>query len=147
MTDPVVTNNPASGVLALLKVASGVLAGSQDGWTFAVGDMLAKPNQFVSIRNIGGKSAEPGLAIDYPTVQILCRGDVGPNGYPDGYSKARAVRDALLGIPNGGTDYPELTMITQIGHIQDLGRDDQSRPLFSVNLQLTESRDTAGYRT
>lgn len=131
--------SPAHGLLSILKAVSGLTA----GWTFAVGRLVPDPDMQVVLRHTGGRPGEVMVAIDYPSVQIICRGE--PKGYDAAYQKLRAVREALVAIPTS-TDYPELTSCVTIGDIVDLGYDDKNRPQFAQNFQLIVSYATSGYR-
>jgi hypothetical protein len=134
--------NPALGVINILKDTQGLPI---TGWTLAAGDLTDTPDKQLTARNSGGPSGEVAVAIDYPSVQLLCRGTTGA-GYAEAYALLEKCRQSLVGIPTGGTVYPELTGIICQGHIVQLMRDDKARPQFSLNLRLTVSYDTSGYR-
>lgn len=135
--------SPAMGIAEILRAFTPSLF---TGWTLRIGRLVPAPDKVVAILDTGGVGAEPGMNIDYPTVQVLIRGDKSDSGYKDSYAKAAAVRDALLGIPSGPTVYPELTSCTQRGHITSMGYDDKDRPLWSLNFALITEPTIAGYR-
>lgn len=147
-TDSSTAQSPARGLKSIVDVAAVInnFPNPLD-WVVAVGGFTEDPDCQVIFRNTGGKSGEPSIALDYPSVQMLVRSSPGANGYETGYAVARAMVDALLGIPDGGTDYPELVSVTAIGHIQELGRDDKGRPQWSYNFQLIVAYETSGNRT
>lgn len=134
---------PSKGCLEVIKAAGGIIVSP---WIAVYGKLSPTPDRQIVFRDVGGRDAEVGLAIDYPSVQILVRGKDGTGGYEEGYAKMVAVRDALLAIPSAPVAYPELTSVTQIGHIQGLGSDDKDRPMWSLNLQLILSFTTSGHR-
>ena len=135
--------SPAIGIANVL-IAAGV---QTTGWTIYVGGLMTEDDQQIVVRHIGGKAGEIALAIDYPAIQLLVRGQQGPGGYESAYEKLINCRDALVRIPSGPTAFPNLTLVKTIGDVLDLGRDDKSRPLFSLNLSLIVTYDSAGYRS
>ena len=139
MPDPV---SPARGVRAILAAVSGFTT----GWQVATGQMLAAPDKMLVIRNTGGRAPEPNIAQDYPTVQIIGRGEKKAGGQEEIYQKMVAARRALLGIPSAPAAYPELSSCIGIGDITDVGYDDSDRPMYTLNLQLIVSYETSGYR-
>lgn len=134
--------SPGQGILAVLRAASGIVV---DPWAVFVGVFTSDPDRQLTIRHIGGRAGEPSIAIDYPSIQLLCRG--APGGYDEAYQKIWAARQALVAIPSAPAAYAELTSCTMLGDMVDLGLDDLRRPVFSQNLQLIVSYDTSGYRT
>jgi len=92
------------------------------------------PNKVIAVYDTGGLAPEPGLDINYPTIQIVVRGE--PDGYVDAHKKCRDIRDSLLGRPSevrGGDTWASVTMPHDI---IPLGYDDNERPEFSMNFQL-----------
>lgn len=92
------------------------------------------PNKCIAIYDTGGLAPEPGLDINYPTVQLVVRGE--PDGYVDAHRKCRDIRDVLLGRHSelrGGDTWASVTMPSDI---LSLGYDDNERPEFSMNFQL-----------
>lgn len=134
---------PPKGILALLDAAGVKEAGA---WHVATGRLVDKPDKMVVISSPGGRSSEPVVAQDYPTVQLLVRGAKGSGGQEAAYLKAKECRAALLGIPSRPTEYENLSSVTAIGDVTDVGYDDADRPIFSVNLQLIVFYETSGYR-
>lgn len=136
-TNSATAKDPASGLKAILD-AAGVFSGT---WVCKTSRMTDEPGDQVVLINRGGRS-EMAVAVDYPKVQFIVRSA----SAEDAYAMATKCRDALLRIPNGGTAYPELTSVVELGLTQDLGRDDKDRMLVSFNLQLIVSYDVSGYR-
>lgn len=137
-TDSATAVNPASGLKAIVDNLGTIIV---DPWVSKVGGFIDAPDQQVVFKNRGG-TMEMAVAVDYPSVQVLVRSP----SYEAGYTMARACLDVLLGIPSGADQYPELTSVVGRGGIQELGRDDKNRELFSFNLQLIVSYDSSGYR-
>lgn len=131
--------SPAYGLLQIVKTAE--ILGAYVG---AVSKLTDTPDAQVAFLDRGGKPPLASIAIDYPAVQIIVRG--APNDYNGAYTMAQAVRDALLGIPDGGINYPNLTSVTGIGHLLPLGYDEKNRPQISFSLQLIVSYETSGFR-
>lgn len=136
------TPHPAKGIKDILT-AAGIFSG---GWTGTLGKLVDQDNS-IAILDTGGRSSEPRLALDYPSVQVFILGSkVVATGYPDAYAKAIAIKNALLGIPSAPTQYPELTMCNQLGEINPLGYNENDRPQLSLNFQLITEPVPSGYR-
>lgn len=133
---------PPEGILALLKAVPSFAT----GWQIATGRLIDTPDKQLVITTTGGIGAEPVVAQDYPSIQIMVRGSKGSGGAQAAYLKALEARNALLSIPSRPIQYPNLSSITAIGHIQDLGRNDRDEPIWSFNLQLIVFYATSGYR-
>lgn len=117
-----------------------------NGWGFFVGDLPADPDKAVMFKDVGGRAGEVNVAIDYPTMQVLVRGPSGGDSYAQAFDKARAIQRALIRIPSGGAEFPELTSITAIGHVVHVGKSERDRHVFSLNFQLIVSYTSDGYR-
>lgn len=125
------TISPAIQIRNILASAVGTT-----GWTYAAGGFLTTPDQQVIVRHAGGKPAEIAVAIDYPSVQLLVRGGQSQGKYEGAYDQIIACRDALLYIPSKNVLFPNLMACKTLGDVLDLGEDDKSRPMFSLNLSL-----------
>lgn len=107
---------------------------SGTGWCIAISRTRNEPNTFIAIYDHGGQAPEPGLDVDYPSIQIVVRGE--PDGYKNAMSKCRAIKDVLLGRPSetrSGDVWASITMPTDV---IPLGYDDNERPEFSLNFNL-----------
>jgi hypothetical protein len=103
-------------------------------WVIVISRVRDKPNKMIAIMDTGGRAPEPGLDINYYSVQIVVRGE--PDGYVDGFKKALAIKDVLLGRHSelrGGDVWASVTMPHDIIPI---GYDDNERPEFSLNFNL-----------
>lgn len=137
--------SPAAGIRDILRGVSGFTT----GWQIATGRFTAAPDQQLVVKHTGGRAVETAVAMDYPSVQLACRGTKGPGGYDTTYQKLRSAREALIMIPGDGianAAYPELTSCIAIGDIVDMGYDDSDRPWFVQNLQLITTFESSGYR-
>ena len=106
-----------------------------DGWHMEIGAMPDDPDKAIQINDTGGIEPNPKWALDFPTLQIMVRGEV--SGYLDAYRAAKAVKDVLLGIdPYTTTDGDRVVSITQNGDLGFIGRDDDMRPMFTINFAL-----------
>lgn len=139
MADPI---SPARGILQILK-AAGCDAG---GWHLAIGRLVAAPANMVTIRYTGGFGSEPGIAQDYVSIQLTGRIDKGSGGYDALWLQMEKCKRALVSIPSRPAEYPELSSCVALGEIQDVGYDDQDRPLATWNARLIIHYDTSGYR-
>jgi hypothetical protein len=120
-----------------------------NGWVISISRARAKPNKMITIIDSGGSAPEPGLDIDYRSVQVLVRGE--PNGYKDAASKVLEIKDALLGRPyeerwSGGSSGAGIVSnsvnsdvwasITMPFDWLPIGYDDNERPEFSLNFDI-----------
>lgn len=133
----------AEHVGAILVAASiGALTGSTQ-WPIRLGVLPATPNQVIGIVDTPGQSPNPKWALDYPGVQVVVR--TGEFDYNIGYDKARAIKDAVLGIDSytsGGDRIVSTAMLSDISYI---GQDENNRCMFSLNFRfIIESTPGAG---
>lgn len=103
-------------------------------WVIVISRIRDKPNKMITIVDTGGPAPEPGLDVDYPTVQVLVRGE--PNGYVDAYKKAQAIKNVLLGRPSELRNGDTWASVVMVHDILPIGYDDNERPEFSMNFQL-----------
>ena len=77
----------------------------------------------------------PKWLLDYPTAQIMTRGE--ESGYLDTFREAKAVKDLLLGItPYTTVDGDRVVSITINGDLGFIGRDENMRPMFTTNFAM-----------
>lgn len=120
----------------LLKTLITAHAGTS-GWQIEIGAMPDSPNRVIMLTDTGSwDDPWPNYALDFPTVQVLVRGNA--NGYQAAQDELKAVKDICLGVTSGkvGTDNDWLTSVLVRGDASFVGRDDEMRPLFSVNFAL-----------
>lgn len=98
----------------------------------------------IVVREVGGRSPEVKLAIDYPSVQVLVRG--GAQDYMATRAKIEEVFLALQAVPSGPVAYPELTSCVTRGGRTFVGYDEVNRPVWSLNFDLIESKAPEGNR-
>lgn len=104
------------------------------GWQIEIGALPDNPNKIININDTGGLASNPKWLLDFPTLQVLVRGEA--NGYLDTWREIKAVKDLLLGVDSQDINLDRWVSVTQNGDIMALGRDDSDRPLFSVNFAL-----------
>ena len=104
------------------------------GWQIEIGTMPDEPDEVISINDTGGLDPNPKWLLDYPTIQIMVRGNT--NGYLDTFVEAKAVKDLLLGITSTDINGDRWVSVTQNGDLGYIGRDSDMRPIFSVNFAL-----------
>jgi hypothetical protein len=130
--------------MALLE-DRGVARGTT-GWKGTIGGFSAEGQQ-ISALDSGGRGGEVKIAIDYPSVQFLVRGDAGTGGYIAAYEKAKEVFNTLTGIETPNPVWDELVSCVAVNQPAWLGRDDRDRPRFSVNFRLITEPTEVGNRT
>lgn len=133
---------------ASLSNAIGVFAATS-GWGIYVGsepDGLNVPDTAITLYSTGSFfPPSPVLYEEYATAQVRIRGAKTAGGYAAAYQKALQVREALHtynGIVNG-TNYSGILCFTDITSI---GRDQNNRPLLTLNLRSVRGAPTSDYR-
>lgn len=127
--------------------------GDTTAWSTYIGRLpVNTPDAAIALIRSGGLPDNPKWGIDYPSVQVIVRGNA--NASDAAYDKIKAVKDSLLGRESGnlpavtGITTPEyVTSITLSGNILPLGYDGSQRSLFSVNFRLIVQPVTLGNRT
>jgi len=136
--------SPAVGVKdKLVTAAVGVFAAAT-GWSLAVGKLPTSPDTALACVDSGGVSPYPSFALNFPSVQVLVRGN--PGDYVGAHDKGRAAIDALLGSAPATVNTDYWRGITQIGDLSFIGYDDENRPTFSANFSIHIEPSSTGYR-
>jgi Bacteriophage minor capsid protein len=107
---------------------------SETDWGISISRLRPKPVKMIAVFDSGGRAPEPGLDINYPSIQLIIRGD--SDGYVAAHAKARRCRDVLLGRRSetrGGDIWASITMTSDI---IPLAYDDNERPQLSMNFAL-----------
>ena len=104
------------------------------GWNISIGNFPTTPDTAVGVMLGPSLPANPKYLLDYPSVQILVRADT--NGYAEGLDKITLAKDILLGIASQTVKGVRWVQVNMIGDINQLGRDDKARPMFSANFQF-----------
>lgn len=126
--------SPAENAANLLVTAGvGVLAPGV-GWNIFWGKIPTSPDTIITLFNSPGAPPNPRFLLDFPSLNIRIRG--AKLGLQVAYDKAKAVKDALLGLPPQAVGGDRWDSITMVGDINDLGFDESERPLMSLNFRL-----------
>ena len=105
------------------------------GWGLEIGAMPDSPDRSIQITDTVGIEPNPKYLLDFPTAQIMIRGNA--NGYLDTWREAKTVKDLLLGIDSYTTaNGDRMVSITQNGDLGFIGRDGNMRPMFTINFAL-----------
>ncbi len=104
------------------------------GWTIESGVMPDSPDRVIMISDTVGIEPNPKWLLDFPRAQVLVRGNA--NGYLDTFREAKAVKDILLGVDSQDINGDRLVSITISGDLAFIGRDEDMRPMFSINFDL-----------
>lgn len=104
------------------------------GWQLETGAMPATPDMIIMLSDTAGQDPNPKYLLDFPAAQIMVRGEVG--GYIATQAEAAAVKDILLGVDSQDIGGDRLVSITQNGDLGFIGRDENERPLFVLNLAM-----------
>lgn len=95
------------------------------------GNLPDTPDNAIVVIETGGTQPDRDLPLRSPTFQVYIRNV----SYSSGRTKLEAVRALLHQLSNktiGGTYFYYILAISEGGHV---GRDDNSRDLFSINFQ------------
>lgn len=103
--------------------------------TIEVSRMPDSPNECITIYDSGGQANNPKWLLDYPTIQVMVRGN--PDGYAAAYQKAKDVQDALLGLESQTIGGNRWVSVLAMGGIISLGYDEKNRPSLSMNFRIT----------
>lgn len=126
--------------MAELPISQGIKdtleASSEMGdWTIEIGVMPESPDKAIMISDTGqGADPNPKWLLDYPTQQVMIRGEV--SGYLATWAIYKAVKDILLGFTSADVNDDRWVAINITGDLGFIGRDESNRPTFSVNFQL-----------
>ncbi len=105
------------------------------GWQIEIGAMPATPDRIIMISDTGGLDPNPKWLLDFPTIQIMIRGIV--SGYLVTAREAKAVKDIILGVASFTTAEGDRWVSANMnGDLGFIGRDENMRPMFSVNFAL-----------
>ncbi len=115
------------------------------GWGIYVSEEPTAPDTVVTVYDTGGQDSEPNILLDYPSVMVRVRG--APGDYAAAWSKAQAVKDALLGKSAATVNSTRYVGIWMKGDINYLGRDESRRPQFTLNFAITREPASGTYRT
>lgn len=134
-------SSPAETAALLLP---NTIVGGSTGWSLYVGKQVPEPDATVTFYDTQGRSPNPKWAVDFPSIQAMIRGE--PNSYGPAWTKAREVRDFLLGINSQTINGDIWVSITCPGDVGFIGYDDTKRPSFSVNFNLIIEPSLVGNR-
>lgn len=133
--------NVARGISDILTSLQ--LVGGASSWKVYLEELGIQP-QSVAVINRAGKGKEINVNIDYPAVQILVRGNV--NDFEGPLNKAGEIDRALHNIPQNPVSFPELVSCINFGNILPLGKDEEERPVYSINFNLITEPADPGHR-
>jgi len=126
--------NPIEGAKDLLVTAGVGTFAATSGWSINLGKEPTGPHTTITLFNTGGSVPNPKWLLDYPSFQVRVRG--APGGYSAAWSKAAAVKDALLGIDSQDINGDRWVSVTMAGDINFIGMDQSNRPLFTLNFRM-----------
>jgi hypothetical protein len=104
-------------------------------WKIALGQFPPRPDTVILLNEASGLAPYPSLLVNFPSVQILIRGN--QSGRNETRAKLKEAIDCVLGYTPGlivGGD--TLQSVQQLGDVMPLGFDQEKRPMFSANFSL-----------
>lgn len=126
--------SPAESAANVL-ITAGIVAASGASWPIFLGRLMPTPDAQVAVSDTPGQNANPRWLLDYPTIGFIIRGP--KDDYPAAVAKAKAIKDKLLGInPFDISGVGRWDGVTALGDVNFLRYDENSRPLFSLNLRI-----------
>jgi hypothetical protein len=133
----------AEGAKDLLVAAGVGTFGAPTGWGIFINKQPTTPDTVITAYASGGLDPNPQWLLDFPSLRVQVRG--APGGYVAAQSKAKDVKDALLGLPSQDLNGDRWVSVLMNGDILSLGHDEENRPLFSINFSLIiEPANVAG---
>jgi len=131
--DLLLAATPAVGVFGnptQAQIASGV-------WGIFVSkqpDDAGSPDRAITIYDSGGLDPSPGWLLDYPSVQVVVRGE--QNRYSEAYDKAIEIQKVILGKAALDLNGDRWVQFNQAGGVGFIGYDQNRRPELSINFNL-----------
>jgi len=126
-------SDPATDIAALIEELNlGTL-----GTDLFVNEEPGKPDATITVFDSGGVSPDltfDGENIYYPTVMVRVRGRTDKQAIT--YDLAESIRDALHGLYQTTVDGTVYLLVQASGDIVRVGRDENNRPMFTVNFRL-----------
>ena len=135
--------SPAEDIAEILE-NNGVGTVGTDIYIGNIPDIDDAPNAIVGVMDTGALFLSPKWKRDELTIQVLIRGP--KRSYNLGYTKAKAVMDALLGIDPVTVNSHDYVLFVAIGGINHLGNDAQDRAKFSLNFKVVLENASGGVR-
>jgi hypothetical protein len=123
----------------LTAASVGGLPGSTQTYTIYYRELTETPDKQIAIVPTGGSQQEHAEAVERPSFQVLVRGAA--NSSTDLEAKVNDVVDAL-NLWDGTISGRRYIDIQRSGDILYLGRDENQRPMYSVNFGTVRSRTT-----
>jgi len=138
--------NPASEDLKDILVTAGIgTYAATSGWAIYVSKEPKSPDTVVTLYDYSGADPSPKFLRDNPNVQVRVRG--AKEAYKAGWTKAQAVKDALLGLPGQTINATKYVGVWMQSDINFINYDDNNRPLFTLNFRITREPASGAYRT
>lgn len=125
--------SPATSLKDML-ISDGVAVLNSGSWLVRVGRLVETQDQLITLMDTPGQNPNPKWLVEYPTVQALIRGAI--DDYDGGWTKAKAVKDALLGRDPEVVNGDSYDAITGLGDLSFLMWDQKNRPIFVMNFRL-----------
>lgn len=117
-------------------VAEG-LAGGSTGFTLYASDLPPAPDNAVAIFESTSVAPETTMAIDYRNFTVLIRGVV--DSYVTTQAQAQAIYNGLHCAPIGLL----WVFCYAFSAVTPLGKDDNGRPIFSINFRSMRTSDVS----
>lgn len=135
-------HDPAQAVREILTAGYGPETVS---YAVHLGAYPTEPDRVLLVTQSGGRSPYPGLALNFPSVQVCVRGK--PSGYVEARDELRKACNILLGLTETQVSSQDIMRsCNQMGDVMWLGKDDNDRPMFSANFWFIVEPNDAGRR-
>jgi hypothetical protein len=127
-------NDPAIAVRKLLNTMGFGAIADGTAYSLYVGAPPDKPDAVTLVNVTGGLPPEARLLLNYPSVQVMVRGAA--SGYVAAAAKIQSAVNLLLGMTTTVVDGDTYRGCIVLSDVAYLGQDDNTRPMFSVNLRF-----------
>lgn len=135
--------SPAKDIADLLQT-QGVGTVGTNIYVGTIPDTSDAPEECIGVFDTGDLFTSPKWKRDEHTIQVLVRS--GERDYAGGYTLAKAVKDALLGIPPQTVNSKSYVLFVMIGGINHLNNDQRDRARFSLNFKVVVENVSGGVR-
>lgn len=126
---------PSTSIKSLIVTANLGSATPSDAWgVYISSEPQETPNECITIYDTGGRDPDPKWLLDFPSVQVRIRG--AKEGYAAGWTRARKIRDLILGAPAQVIESWRWESFLIAGDVNFLMYDQSRRPIFTINVRL-----------
>jgi hypothetical protein len=128
------SNAPSADIAEFMQTNGIGFLAATTGWSIFESREPVSPDSTITVYDSGGLASNPAWILDFPSIQIRVRGDIGR--YDLAYTKCQEIKDLLLGLPKQVINTTEYIGVWALGDITSLGYDDNKRPILVQNWRI-----------